>query len=68
MQTRRFDEAIEELEKAIALEARPGGMPDAARGYAWAVSGHPERAHQLLADLERASARQYVSPYSLAII
>ena len=68
LQTHRFDEAIGELEKAIALEARPGGMPDAARGYAWAVSGHPERARQLLVDLDRASAHHYISPYSLAVI
>jgi TolB-like protein/DNA-binding winged helix-turn-helix (wHTH) protein/Flp pilus assembly protein TadD len=54
-----------------ALEGRPGGGQGRGNpwlGYAYAVSGRPHEALEILARLEKASHERYVSPQGFAII
>ena len=62
----RVQEAIGELEKALALESAPRVL--SVLGYAYAVSGDPAKAKEMLDELNRLSAKRYVSPFSSAII
>ena len=61
----RYDEAIVELQKAIALSenvAHPRGL----LGYAYAKVGSRDDALRVLEELEELSKRRYVSPVSRA--
>jgi eukaryotic-like serine/threonine-protein kinase len=60
-------QAIEELERAFSLT--PGVRKvRAALGHAYAVQGQPEKARQVLSELQQAAARTFVSPYDVALI
>jgi len=63
----RYDEAIVELQKAIALSgnvAHPRGL----LGYAYAKVGRKDDALRALEELEELSQRRYVAPASRAFI
>ena len=63
----RHDEAIAELQKAIALSenvAHPRGL----LGYAYAKMGRTDDARRVLDDLEELARRRYVSPISKVFI
>ncbi len=63
-----------EIEAAIAsfelARAAGGGhaMPLSALGFAYAVSGHAERAKDALGKLQELSDETYVSPYQMAVV
>lgn len=59
--------AVTSFEEAIARSAREP-MPTEGLGYTLAVMGEHERALEVLAHLEDAAARQYVSPYRIATV
>jgi Flp pilus assembly protein TadD len=62
-----YEEAIDELEKAIALS---GGSPRARAelGLAQAFAGKRRAAETTLAELETQTARRYVSPFDFALV
>ena len=63
----RYDEAIVELQKAIAMSenvAHPRGL----LGYAYAKVGRKDDALRVLAELEELSQRRYVAPVSKAFV
>jgi len=59
--------AIPELEKTVELSRR-NPLHVAALGNAYAVAGRRAEAQRLLAELVRRSAREYVTPYDMAVI
>jgi len=63
----RFEEAIAEYKNAVEMS---GGMviAHAALGHAFASSGRPGEAEQVLADLAERSRQMYVSSYDVATI
>jgi TolB-like protein/Tfp pilus assembly protein PilF len=62
-----FDEAIAEARKAYELSG-VSSQPLAFEGYALARSGKQAQARAVLAALLQSSTRDYVSPYSIAMI
>ncbi|MDQ1559257.1 MAG: hypothetical protein QOD32_2317 [Pyrinomonadaceae bacterium] len=66
-QVGRFDEALASYERAIALSGASPAML-AAPGHAYALSGRREEARAVLASLHALAARQFVSPYHVAVI
>ncbi len=61
------DEGLAELEKAVALN--PGGtMLLAQLGQAYGVAGKPEKAREVLQQLEEQSRQRHVSSYHLAYV
>ena len=67
VQLGHFTRAIEEIRKGIdLLEYNPGLL--ATLGYAYARAGDRPEAERILAELQALSKRQYVSPYSTALV
>ena len=66
-QVGRYTEALVSYERAIKLS---GGSPAmlAAPGHAYAMLGRRDEARQVLAQLHALAARQFVSPYHVAVI
>ena len=65
LQMGSFEEAVAELETASQLsEASPLYL--AMLGHAFAVTGHPDKARDILHQLKERSAQSYVSAYSIA--
>jgi len=62
-----YEEAIKELQKAIAVGGRTSGALTML-GHAYANSGKQGEAQKLLAELNQMSTQTYVSPYDLAIL
>jgi DNA-binding winged helix-turn-helix (wHTH) protein/TolB-like protein len=63
----KYDEAIAEYQ--TVLKMRGGDATQAVTlGYAYGLAGRQTEARQMLAELERASKRRYVPPYSFLII
>ncbi len=60
--------AIQELEKAVAASQRNNHFHVAALGNAYASAGRRADAEKLLTELVRRSAREYVTPYNMAVI
>jgi TolB-like protein len=62
-----FEEAIAEFQSGSILS---GGDPrmTGALGHAYAVSGHKDRAQNVLAELEQLSKQRYVAPFEIAVI
>jgi Tfp pilus assembly protein PilF len=60
-------EAIAEFQRALALDNENTEIWSGL-GHAYALSGNRKEAEKVLAHLKELSARNYVSPYSLAII
>src|SRR4030095_10680718 len=58
----RIRDAIAELERARTLESAP--LVLSVLGYAYAVSGNPAKAKEMLDELNSLSAKRYVSPFS----
>ncbi len=65
-QKQHYTESIAEMEKARWLDDNPRtvGM----LGHAYAVAGYTDEAQQLIEELNKRSAQQYVSPYYIALI
>lgn len=61
-----YPQAIAALEKATQLTHSPHIL--ATLGYAYAVAGQPDRARQVIAQLQPLQPAQYVPPYPLAIV
>lgn len=57
----KFSQAIMELEKALPLASSP-------LGYAYAKNGERDKAWAIVAELNKKSSREYVSPLATAII
>jgi TolB-like protein/Flp pilus assembly protein TadD len=66
-QVGRFDEALTSYERAISLSGASPAML-AAPGHAYALSGRHHEARAVLASLHALAARQFVSPYHVAVI
>ncbi|HJR07614.1 MAG TPA: tetratricopeptide repeat protein [Pyrinomonadaceae bacterium] len=62
-----YDEALASYRRAIALSRSSPAML-AAPGHAYAVLGQTDAAREVLAELHTLSARQFVSPYHIAVI
>jgi eukaryotic-like serine/threonine-protein kinase len=63
----RFDEAIFELQKAIQL-AGETPVTLAALGHTYGRAGETARATRILNDLKDNTARQYTSPFNVALV
>ena len=61
-----YSTAIEELQKAKAMESTP--LPIGNLGYAYAKSGRKDEARKLLAGLKEQSKARYVASYWIALI
>lgn len=66
-QTGRAEETITVLQKAAALSGENTRVV-AELAYAYAVFGKTREAHKILDELNNRSARDYVSPYGVALI
>ncbi len=66
-QTARYDDALAACERAISLSGASPAML-AAPGHAYALLGRREEARAVLSELHALSARQFVSPYHVAVI
>jgi len=63
----QLPEAIAELERAVQLS--PNNTRFRGRlGWAYAIAGQNEKARAILADLEKLSARAFVSPAAMALV
>jgi Tol biopolymer transport system component/serine/threonine protein kinase/tetratricopeptide (TPR) repeat protein len=67
VETREFEESIAELKRATLLTDNSPPIL-AALGVAQAAANHKSEARRILAKLERAATKRYVSPYHLALI
>lgn len=63
----RYEEAIAELEKVVALSNRRT-LSLAALGHVYAVAGKIDKAKQILAELLALAQQKYVSSYDIALI
>jgi Tfp pilus assembly protein PilF len=63
----QMKEAVAEMEKALQLREGSAELLGEL-GYAYAVSGMPERARGILQDLEARSKGRYTSPYFSALV
>ena len=61
-----FADAIAASERALSLMDAPWVL--ASLGHAHALSGHRDAAREVLSELQARAARQYVSPYDLAVM
>ena len=66
-QTQRYTEADVEFQKAVALSGEDIEVLSA-RGHFYAVLGEPDKAHEVLAQLEDLAKSRYVPSYLLARI
>jgi tetratricopeptide (TPR) repeat protein len=66
-QVGRYDEALAAYARAITLSGSSSAML-AAPGHAYAMLGRAEEARAVLAQLHALCARQFVSPYHIAVI
>jgi serine/threonine-protein kinase len=65
LQTQAYDLALKEFQTAIDLSGgNPAYLAEIARAYA--VGGHPDKARQVLAELNDMAKQRYVMPYQLA--
>jgi tetratricopeptide (TPR) repeat protein len=61
------EQAVRELERDSSGSAHPpSGLADL--GYIYARAGRSKDAHEVIAELTNRSAREYVSPYALALV
>jgi len=67
VQQGRYDDAVSELKLSIKL-AGHSTETLAALGMAYAAQGDTERAHRIVAQLERLRGKRYVLPYNIAKI
>jgi Flp pilus assembly protein TadD len=67
VQQRRYDDAVSEIKLAIRL-AGHSTETWAALGMAYAAQGNADRAHRIVAQLERLRGKRYVLPYNIAKI
>jgi adenylate cyclase len=67
VEKKMYEEAIAEIEKAIALSAG-NTRAIATLGYAYGVSGKKGEAQKVLDELKQRSDRSYVSPYFIALV
>jgi TolB-like protein/Tfp pilus assembly protein PilF len=61
-----FSEAVEKFKKAIQIGCSPvvmGGL-----GYVYAVSGNPDKARQVLEEMQSQRTESYVSAYAIALV
>src|SRR4029450_12001632 len=63
----RYDEAIESLERAVAL-TRGTGNAVGARGHALAVAGRTDEARRRLSELQQPTPGRYVQHYAVALV
>lgn len=66
-QRRELDESVAAFERAADLAPRSPRMR-AALGRCYALTGRPDRAREILHELEGLSAKRYVSPFEFASI
>jgi len=64
LQQGRYDEAIDALRQAVSRKADPDFISDLAHAYA--VAGRRDEARRMLAQLQDAATRSYVSPVYIA--
>jgi len=66
-QMNRMPEAFTAYQRAVDLD-RSNAENWSNLGHAYAVSGNPARARQILNDLKATATRSYVGPYNIALI
>jgi serine/threonine-protein kinase len=66
-QTNRMPEAFAAYQRAVDLD-KDNAENWSNLGHAYAVSGNPERARQIINDLKTTATRSYVGPYNIALI
>jgi serine/threonine protein kinase/Flp pilus assembly protein TadD len=66
-QTNRMPEALTAYQKAVDLDTN-NAENWSNLGHAYAVSGNPARARQIIAHLKATATRSYVGPYNIALI
>jgi TolB-like protein/DNA-binding winged helix-turn-helix (wHTH) protein/Tfp pilus assembly protein PilF len=66
-QTRRYTEALQELEKTESIWGR---LPSvlAERGFVYAAMGNSAEARKILAELRSRSSKEFIDPYPVAFI
>jgi serine/threonine protein kinase/Flp pilus assembly protein TadD len=64
---RMYPEAIKEFQAAATLSGN-SPTPVAMLGYVYAVSGRPDKARQVITQLNELSIHRYVPPYNIAVI
>jgi tetratricopeptide (TPR) repeat protein len=62
-----FDEAIEALQKSIAI-SNGAATVKGKLGFAYACAGRDDEARKILRELEEDSKKRYVSPIAIAIV
>lgn len=62
----KLEEGLKELERCVEL-SHGSVMAKSYLAYAYGIVGRTDEAHSIIAELERASASQYVSPFNVAI-
>ena len=67
-QARRYQEAVEELQKAARTLSASSPEVLGALGHSYAISGRRTEALRILNQLQQLSKQSYVSPYARAII
>jgi TolB-like protein/DNA-binding winged helix-turn-helix (wHTH) protein/Tfp pilus assembly protein PilF len=66
-QTRRYTEALQELEKTESIWGRLPSVLDE-RGFVYAAMGNSGEAKKILAELRRRSPKEFIDPYPVAFI
>ncbi|MHB8566719.1 MAG: adenylate/guanylate cyclase domain-containing protein [Nitrososphaerales archaeon] len=66
LQKSMFDEGVKEIEKAVEL-SHGGVRSKSYLAYAYGMVGRKDDARAIVSELELSSAKQYVSPFNLAI-
>jgi len=67
LQKKEYEKGLQELQQALALSGNETSFK-AELGNAYAVAGKKAEALGILHDLLQMSSRQYVSPYSIALV
>jgi DNA-binding winged helix-turn-helix (wHTH) protein/TolB-like protein/Tfp pilus assembly protein PilF len=66
-QKKLYDLAISELQQAVTLSGGDASYKGSL-GHAYALSGKPDQARQVLQDLERRTGEAYVPSYAIALV
>ena len=67
MQESRFDDAIEALQKGVAI-SNGASTIKGRLGFAYACAGRNDEARKMLRELEEDSRKRYVSPVAIALV
>src|SRR5229473_1883295 len=63
-----YQEAVDQLQKGIAVSGGRGANSIASLGHAYGLAGQHGEAQKILAELEKRSKKTYVSSYQIALV